>query len=118
MASKIGLSCFLHHIHEFLKIDFTVSIGVNFHHGTMDSFFGDQSLKFISLKKCDNFFVVNFSTAVLIKHLECSFKVIVSHKDVGVDRGSDEFCIINLPRVICVSSLKHIIQIFTTFFLT
>jgi len=86
----------LHHLHKLLEIDFSISVLVNFSDSFLYSLLWYNITDTISRQKCNDLFIVDLTTAISIKHVECLLKVCFVHENVLVDGGSDKLCIVDI----------------------
>jgi len=107
---------FLHHSHELLKVDLTISILINFSHSLANSILTNKISYFISLKESDNLFVIDLATAVLIKQFEGGTEVILTHEHSLVNGGSQELSVVDLTRTIRVCWLQQLKNVFSICF--
>jgi len=73
----IDLGCFLHHESKFLKINLTVSIGINFFHSSFNCVHGAEVFNIGALEKFEDFLIIDGATSVLVEHVECCSQVFI-----------------------------------------
>lgn len=69
----IHLCRLLHHLHELVEINFSVSVGVDLGYGILDGVLADEAIEFVSLEQSDDLFIVDLAAIVPVEHVEsCS----------------------------------------------
>ena len=102
-----GWKKFGHHFFEFLELNASITVDVNFTQNFFPNFLGCINT---STKDLFNFSNINLSTVILVKVIECSLQLFVLQKSIFVDWSSNELWKINFSTMIDVDLSKNAIN--------
>lgn len=96
----------LHHIHELIKVYFSISVLVYLSNSLRKLILGVDVFKFLTREEIVQLGRVDLSTSILVEHVEGCLEVVVSHEGLGAHSSSDKFSVVDDSVAICVSSLE------------